>query len=208
MLFIIRKYYIIRIMTNKRFEPQRLQMLASGAQIKAYVHPTRMLLLEMLAKEKRTISSIAKELGVHPANITHHFKLLERSGLILLVEKRDTGKNLEKYYRAIAYTFAVKPGSEDSVNKKALALSILKNDLSVAINSVSDTDAKKVSALLATARINAGDVSRFILKLKKLIKEFKAHDAKTGVAYNINLSLYPNDVDRISQKNTKVNFNV
>jgi DNA-binding transcriptional ArsR family regulator len=195
-------------MTNKQFEPQRLCVLASSAQIKGYVHPTRMLLLEMLAKEKRTISSIARELGVHPANITHHFKLLERSGLILLVEKRDTGKNLEKYYRATAYTFAVKPGGEDAVHKKALALSILKNDLAVAVNSVRDTDDKQVSALLGTARINAGDVGRFIVKLEKLIKEFKAHDAKTGVAYNINLSLYPNDVDRISQKNSEVNFNV
>jgi DNA-binding transcriptional ArsR family regulator len=195
-------------MTNDQFEPRRLCVLASGAQIKGYVHPTRILLLQLLAKEKRTISSIAKELGVHPANLTHHFKLLERSGLIHLVEKRDTGKNLEKYYRAIAYIFAVKPSGEDSLNNKALALSILKNDLAVAINSIRDTDEKKVSALLATARINADEVGKFIVKLEKLIKDFKAHDTKTGVAYNINLSLYPNDVDRIAQKNIKVNFNV
>jgi DNA-binding transcriptional ArsR family regulator len=164
-------------------------------QIKGYTHPTRIFLLQMLAKEQRTISSVAKELGVHPANITHHFKLLEKVGLILLVEKRDTGKNLEKYYRAIAYTFSINPSNNDVKNKKALALNIVKNDLSVAVNAIKEDDSREMIALLATARIDQAQVKQFIGKLENLIKDFQAKDSKRGIAYNINLSLYPNDVD-------------
>jgi DNA-binding transcriptional ArsR family regulator len=191
-------------MTNDKFEPQKSLILLDDNQIKGYIHPTRIFLLQLLAKEKRTISSVAKELYVHPANITHHFKLLEKIGLIRLVEKRDTGKNLEKYYRAIAYAFEVNPGDKKTANKKALALSILKNDLSVAINTVKEDDGKRMIALLATARISSDHVNEFIVKLENLIEDFKACDSKAGSVYNINLSLYSNDIDYHEQKNIKL----
>lgn len=194
-LTIIRNYSNVRIMNHDTFEPQKLHIITENTQIKGYVHPTRMVLLQILAKEKRTISSIAKELRVHPANITHHFKLLEKVGLICLVEKRDTGKNLEKYYRAIALDFEVKPQDEREVNKNALALSILKNDLTVAINTAKVNDNHQILALLGTARINPEDVAAFTKRLEELLTEFKKHDSKDGTAFNINLSLYPNDTN-------------
>ena len=137
---------------------------------------------------------MAKELNVHPANLTHHFKLLEKVGLIRLVEKRDNGKNLEKYYRAIAYNFEVKE-IDGAMNKKALALSILKNNLSVGIDTIKKNDAPEVLALLSTARISPNDLSDFIEKINALLIEFKKRDSKDGLAYNLNLSLYPNDSD-------------
>jgi predicted transcriptional regulator len=159
----------------------------------------------MLSKEKRTISSVAKELDVHPANITHHFKLLEKIGLIRLVEKRDTGKNLEKYYRAIAYTFTVNQSVTGNTNKSALALSILRNDLSVAINTAQKEDnSKEIIALLTTARISSDELHKFTAKLNKLIEDFQACDSKNGTVYNINLSLYPNDVDRSIQNRKRI----
>ena len=181
-------------MSNNYFEPERLRILTESKQIKGYVHPTRITILNMLAREKRTISSIAKDFGVHPANITHHFKLMEKVGLIRLVEKRDNGKNLEKYYRAVAYDFVVKPEKEGKSNKKALALSILRNDLSVAINTIKQDEEREVIALLGTARLRPKDVNRFVQKLKKLSMEFRDCSSENGVTqYNINLSLYPND---------------
>jgi DNA-binding transcriptional ArsR family regulator len=192
-------------MYNLQFEPIPLHEIIEEDQIRGYIHPTRMILLQMLSKEKRTISSIARELGVHPANITHHFKLLEKIGLIRLVEKRDTGKNLAKYYRAIAYTFAINPNDHDGTNKNALALSILKNDLSVAINTAQkENNNKKIIALLATAKIGLKQLRQFTDKLNNLIKDFQACDSKDGAVYNINLSLYPNDVNCIVQKEQKV----
>jgi len=180
------------------FKPEQLLTLTSSEQIKAYVHPTRIMLLRLMAKEKRTISGIAKENGVHPANITHHFKLLEKAGLIRLVEKKDTGKNLEKYYRAIAYNFIVKPEAASGgkkTNKKALALLILKDNLSSAVKTVKDDDEDNVLALLGTARLIPEDVGKLTRRLKEVINEFKECDSAEGILYSINLSLYPGDVD-------------
>ena len=98
-------------MTND-IKPLPYYKLTKAPQIKGYIHPTRIVILKKLAEKKRTISGIARELEVHPANITHHFKLLEKTGLIKLVEKRDIGKTIEKYYRAIAYSYIVKAGDK------------------------------------------------------------------------------------------------
>ena len=186
--------------TIKIYCPQGFLELKEGKQVKAYVHPTRITILKLLGIEKRTVSGTAKELGVHPANITHHFKLLETTGLIRLVEKRDIGKNIEKYYRAIAYNFIVKLEGETMANKKALALSILKNDLSVAANSIRINDNRIVMALLKTARLKEKDTVLFSKKLQKLIDDFEKYDSEEGTSYNINLSLYPNDTDCTPQK--------
>ncbi len=99
-LDIIRIIYIIRNMSNYDITPSTTLELNTNEQIRAYVNPTRMTILAMLAQEKQSVSGIARKLNVHPANLTHHFKLLEKVGLIKLVEKRETGKNLEKFYRA------------------------------------------------------------------------------------------------------------
>ena len=185
---------------DNNITPQKAFKLTTNEHIKAYVHPTRITLLKILAQEKRTISSIARELGTHPANITHHFKLLEKTGLIRLVEKRDIGRNIEKYYRAIAYNFIVKLDDKSRSNKKALALSIVKNDLSVAINTVKKDDTREVIALLQTARLKRDDVKKMIKQLKAMMQNFKKCDSGEGTAYNLNISLYPNDINQTAQK--------
>jgi DNA-binding transcriptional ArsR family regulator len=182
-------------MENNDLEPKKMHILKDDSQIKAYTHPTRILLLHMLAKEKRTISSIAKELGVHPANITHHFKLLEKTGLIALVEKKDTGKNLEKYYRSVAHAFEMNPDTSGIRSKKTVALSILKNDLSAAINSIKEDDERKMTALLSSVKLSGKNAGRFIKKLENLVRDFQAAGSKDGCIYNLNVSIYPNDVD-------------
>ncbi|MBN2441427.1 MAG: winged helix-turn-helix transcriptional regulator [Spirochaetales bacterium] len=190
-------------MTNDNdFTLQEIISLTDHEQIKAYVHPTRIKILNLLAEKKRTVSGIARELGVHPANITHHIKLLEKTGLIQLVEKRDIGKNIEKYYRAIARNFIVNSKGDSMANKKALALSVLKNDLAVAINTVNEDETREVMALLETARLSKGDVKKIMNQLKMMIKDFSKSDTKDGIAYNLNISLYPHEVQHIT--NTQI----
>ncbi len=134
-LDIIRIIYIIRIMSTYYEQPLVTQILNTDEQIRAFVNPTRMTILSLLVKEKQSISRIARQLNVHPANLTHHFKLLEKTGLIKLVEKRETGKNLEKLYRAVAYQFIVDPDLETN-NKEVLTLAILRDNLNAAIHNL------------------------------------------------------------------------
>ena len=187
-------------MTNIDIKPRKLSVLAKSSQIKAYVHPTRISILRMLAVKKRTVSNVAKELGVHPANITHHFKLLEKVGLIRLVETRDIGKNIEKYYRSIARNFVVSFDKSGKISRKAFELSILRNDLSTAINTVKRDDKHQVIAVIKIARILSRDVKPLQRKIMKLIKEFAQYDSAKGKAYTINISVYPNETNYPSRE--------
>jgi DNA-binding transcriptional ArsR family regulator len=173
--------------------PKKSVVLSGEDQIKAYVHPTRMWILKRLAQEKHTVSDLAKEIDIHPANLTHHIKKLEKAGLIRLVEKRDIGRNIEKYYRAVAYGFTVRYGSKSLLNKKALALGVLRDDLSATINGLRQGDARKVLALLQTVRLAPADVERFSDKLQSLAEEFGKSHLEKGVGYTLNLSLYPSE---------------
>jgi len=187
-------------MYNNRFVPEQIKILNTEQQIKAYVHPVRMSIIDLLVEKRRTISDVAKKFGVHPATITHHFKLLKKVGLVELVEKRDTGRNIEKYYRAVALNFEVKLRKDKPVNKKALGLSILRNSLSTVIKEVRDEDGKPVIALMESARIKSKDVPKFQKKLMSLLKEFRAFDSWAGESYILSVGFYPDYTSGNSQK--------
>ena len=180
-------------MTNKTFKPKKLLVLTESSQIKAYVHPTRIAILRMLASKKRTASNIATEFGVHPANITHHIKLLERVGLIQLVERRDIGRNIEKYYRSAARNFVVSFDKSGRSSRKTLALSILRNDLSTAISTIRRDDQHEIITLIKIARISPRDIKPLQKKIMKLVREFAQYDSAEGSAYTMNISVYPNE---------------
>jgi DNA-binding transcriptional ArsR family regulator len=193
-------FYNIINMYNIEFIPEQIEVLSTEEQIKAYVHPVRMSILDLLAEEKLTISDVAKKFGVHPATITHHFKLLQRVGLIKLVEKRDAGRNIEKYYRAAALNFEVKLRKDKPVNKKALGLSILRNSLSTAIKEVRYEDEKPVVSLMESARIKAKDFPKFQKKLMSFIKEFRSFDSSSGEGYILSVGFYPDYTTGDSKK--------
>jgi DNA-binding transcriptional ArsR family regulator len=179
-------------MSNYDITPSNDQILNTPEQIRAFAHPTRMTILGILAREKQSVSGVARQLGVHPANLTHHFKLLEKVGLLKLVEKRETGKNLEKYYRAVAYHFTVSTSGESNGNKKLLALSILRDNLTAALQMLQNqSEDQVVLGLLKTAHLDPEDVPKFEKKLFDLLEEFSAFRSGTGPAYSLNMSLYP-----------------
>lgn len=168
-------------------------ILKEEDQVKAYLHPKRMALLKMLAKEKMTISGAAKVFQVHPANLTHHFKALEKVGLINLVEKVNNGKTLEKYYQAVAMNFIIRPEGE-KLNKKALVLSALKDSLSTAIETVKEDDGKFTLGLLNYARLNQEQAVELMNRINELMQEFTTNTDPQGQTYVLNISFYPSDI--------------
>jgi DNA-binding transcriptional ArsR family regulator len=192
-LDIVRKTSIIRNMSSNDINPSPDQVLTHEEQVRAYVNPTRMTILAFLAREKDSVSGVARRLNVHPANLTHHFKLLEKVGLIQLVEKRETGKNLEKLYRAVAYHFTVNAGVRIS-NKQVLGLSILRDNLTAAIQSLSSQPEDHiVLGVLKTVRLSPEDILKFQQRLLDLAEEFGVSAATDGVVYSLNGSLYPTE---------------
>lgn len=169
--------------------------LTSEREIAAYLHRTRIAILDALSSGPATASQIGDKLGVHPANLTRHIRTLVDAGLIELVEKRDTGRNLEKYYAAIAATFDVAPEAHDLKAPHKIALAFARSDLSAALAHVSDDDSRPVAVLVAGVRIRDSDVERFKRVMEELIESFIAADQEKGETYHLNLCLYPSNVD-------------
>lgn len=165
--------------------------LTGEAQISAYLHRMRMDILAALRDGPSTISQIGSKLGVHPANLTRHVRKLVDAGLVELSHTRDTGRNLEKYYRSVADTFDVAPGADELSAPHKIALEFSRSDLSAAIAQLPEELEGSVLALLATARLRKSDLSVFCRRLKRLIEEFEAADVADGLEYHLNLSLYP-----------------
>jgi DNA-binding transcriptional ArsR family regulator len=184
-------------MSNYDIQPTATMIINTDEQIRAYVNPTRMTILAYLAKEKQSVSMIAAQLKVHPANLTHHFKMLEKSGLIKLVEKRETGKNLEKLYRAAAFQFIV-DAENKTTNKQVLGLIILRDNLSTSIQALKNqTVEKDVLAIIKTICIDQRDLAKFGKRLLDLAEDFGKSSSNDGEVYSLNVSLYPTDAGNV-----------
>ncbi len=181
--------------------PKKRKKLSTPQEIKAYVHPLRLVLLKKLAHQKLTISQIARELNVHPANITHHIKLLEKLGLVRLVERRDIGKNIEKYYRASAFHFSVQMDSDKHEDKKQLALSLARDDLSYALETLDFKDDRPLQALILNAKLKYSDLNKFFKKMMALVEEFEKSNLEGGEPYTLNMSLYPLQMGELPNEN-------
>jgi putative molybdopterin biosynthesis protein len=82
-----------------------LRRIQDFEHLKLLADARRLKLLRLLMAAPATLSQLGQMLGEHPARVRHHIKLLERAGLIDLVDQRLARGFVEKYYRARAQTF-------------------------------------------------------------------------------------------------------
>ncbi|HEY7346753.1 MAG TPA: helix-turn-helix domain-containing protein [Ktedonobacterales bacterium] len=71
-------------------------------QLRAVADELRLRILEQLKRQPMTVTQLAGVLGEVPAKLHYHVHELEKVGLLKLVETREKGGILEKYYRAVA----------------------------------------------------------------------------------------------------------
>ena len=77
------------------------------AQIKALADPLRQRILAAFVSEPRTTKQVATLLEQPPTKLYHHVDLLEKAGLIELIETRQKRGTTEKYFQAIAHKFSL-----------------------------------------------------------------------------------------------------
>jgi hypothetical protein len=72
--------------------------------MRAIADELRVRICGALAREAMTVTQLGALLGEPPAKIHYHVRELQRVGLVKLVETREKGGILEKYYRPVART--------------------------------------------------------------------------------------------------------
>ena len=174
--------------------------LSTEAEISAYLHRSRMAILNALGDGAATATQIGAKLGVHPANLTRHIRVLEDAGLVALVEKRDTGRNLEKYYAATAASFSVAPDTSNLTAPHKIALTFIRSELSAALVRLPDESVDPIVALTLGVRITSENARAFADELVRLSERFGAADQSDGQAYHLVLALYPGETDTINTR--------
>lgn len=76
-------------------------------QLRAVADPLRIQIIDLLISRPMTVTQLGEALSLAPAKIHYHVRELEKVGLLQLVEKREKGGVLEKYYQSIARDFSV-----------------------------------------------------------------------------------------------------
>jgi DNA-binding transcriptional ArsR family regulator len=71
-------------------------------QLRAIADPLRSRILEQLVQRPMTMTQLGELFGETTAKIHYHVRELEKYGFLRLVEKRERGGFIEKYYRAVA----------------------------------------------------------------------------------------------------------
>lgn len=75
--------------------------LDSSEAYRTLAHPLRASLLALL-RVPRSAKELAAELEVPVARLYHHIKLLQKNGLVVVVDERRAGSNAERVYRIAA----------------------------------------------------------------------------------------------------------
>ena len=79
-----------------------IYQLESIEQMRALAEELRIRIIEALGQQAMTSKQLALLLNEAPAKVHYHLHELEKVGLVHLVDIREKGNMLEKYYRAIA----------------------------------------------------------------------------------------------------------
>ncbi len=113
-------------------------VIARPSQLKAFAHPTRVRLLELLVDRPMTVKQLGDEMGMSAARAHYHLKFVERAGLVRLVERREKAGVVEKYYRAASRKYIVGSslgtfGETGSVILEALAGAMVRGAIAAAV---------------------------------------------------------------------------
>ena len=96
------------------FKPKSRHILKREEEYLALEHPIAGALIQLFQDQEMTLQQAANRLELKAGHLRYHLGRLRDAKLIKLTRKRDTGKNLEKYYRAIAYRFTLPARSRRS----------------------------------------------------------------------------------------------
>lgn len=175
-------------------------------QVKALTHPLRQRILECFAKHARTTKQVADELGEKPTRLYHHVSVLERAGLIRLVETRPKRGTTEKYFAAVAERFEIDPrafsgeGGKMSLQHPSVAVleSLFENtrvELADLIeNEKVETLAEQAIFMRLELRGNRESIATARKKLEALVQELQQDcpdDAEGTEAHRLLLGWYP-----------------
>jgi DNA-binding transcriptional ArsR family regulator len=79
---------------------------ATLAQLRAIAHPVRLRIVSLLTGVALNATEVAQRLGITQANASYHLRLLERAGLVVMVEEKRIRGGRSRRFRHLAQPLA------------------------------------------------------------------------------------------------------
>lgn len=189
--------------------------------LKVIADPLRTQIMELLAKEPLTVGQVAEKLGLASSRLYYHFNLLEKHGLILVVETHVIANIIEKEYRAAArrldvdpalLNFSTETGQENIFHVVAATIEATREDLirslqarSFALEQGEKEQPRRADIDRVISRIPEQTANEFQERLNALIREFEAADVEGPgsdelQAYALTVAFYPSFYFQESRK--------
>jgi len=177
--------------------------------LKVVADPLRSQIFECVLSEPLTVKQIAARLGLSANKLYYHVNLLERHGLIRVVEERVMSNIIERVYRVTATSLEVGPAlccfttGEDREHMYEVFVSPLDATREDMLNSL-EARARQLEegarqrprrALISreVSRIDGVRASEFLARLESLTQEFESADTDEGdvQTYALTIAFYP-----------------
>ncbi len=181
--------------------------------LRVFADPTRSQIYEILAQEPQTVNAVAEKLGLASSKLYYHFNLLEKHGLVKVVETRLVGNLVEKIYSVIARDLEIdhdllrfsENGEYEGIDEVVRALlETTREDINRSLHarySSLESGEQKVPRKMLINRVQAylteEQVRRFEQKLFDLLEEFEQtesqpdHNREGVQLFSLAAFLYP-----------------
>jgi DNA-binding transcriptional ArsR family regulator len=172
-----------------------LLVLDDLEQVKALAVPVRVEIIMSLNDQPMTTTQIARLLGEKPNRLYYHVTELERVGILEVVETKQKGNLVEKYYLPVARVFRIDPAlfARGSEGREAWLQTVISHFDStiieyrrrVADENVSPSDMERAFSSILDFGLTADELTLFRQELRELILKWgKVADlAKPGRAH-------------------------
>ncbi|MFN8376927.1 MAG: winged helix-turn-helix domain-containing protein [Anaerolineae bacterium] len=154
------------------FIPQPILVVEAPDQIKAFTDALRLRVLRILCERAATNQQISDMLGEPHAKVLYHIRFLLDSELIKLVDTQVKGGNVEKYYRAVARTFDIRPAQIDVERDVQLAYSTLDTLRDEMITSLMTYPESEGDIWTKRGYFSPARTAEFMERLKSLLDEY------------------------------------
>ncbi len=197
----------------EKTQREAIFMVSDLETLRVLTDPLRLQILEVLDPRPQTVNQVAEKLGHSGSRLYYHFNLLEKHGLIQVVETRMVSNMVEKLYWLTAEDIEIDKSllafSKDGVQEGLVSLisSSLEATRKEMLRSLQarsyqlDHGARPVprDVVIQSTRKRLKDETyqAFLKKFRALLKEFRALPEETGTGEGINTFslacyLYPN----------------
>ena len=201
------------LQVNETFEPSEEFIVADLDTLKVLADPLRLSILEYLA-QPGTVKQIAEKIGKPPTKLYYHFNLLEKHGLIQMVDTRIVSGIIEKHYQASARMYSLQhgllsPGTKDFEEGLNVTLSGIFGDaredirqsIEDGVVDTSDDAPESRRLVISQARMNLtpDQAQTFYERLVDLIGEFKGLENPTNEhSHKLFFMMHPSSRGNIS----------